>query len=528
MSKSKQTNRRAFLKTSAAATAGTMAMSAASYGKIAGANGNTRIAFIGVGGRCQAHIDVVLEMLKLKKPVTAVGACDVWDGGDRGRNKITGLYPSAKKLGLDENDKNHVSKDYRKILDQKDVDVVCIATPDHWHARQTIDAMQAGKHVYCEKPMTKTVAESQAVVDAWRDSKKVMSVGVQSMADPTWSKANELIKAGKIGHVVQGQTRYYRNSNVGQWRYYSLTKEMTPKTIDWKMFLGDGFDVNGEKIGPKPEEYPFDRAVYAQWRCYWPFGGGMFTDLFVHQVTHLISAMGVRYPRRVVGGGGIYFEYDTRDVPDVSMVCADYDEGCQMFVTATMVNDYPIDEVIRGKTGTIKFLPAGGDLMKGFEVLPQSAGTARGPGDAQTDKGEFFPGGYEPPEGITQVNMQLTYSLWENFLKHVAAGDQGTLSTPELGAAAFSTVNMGVQSYRNDKVLYWDKDGRKPVDGDGSWSRNWEARSEGRGKPNQINGWHAGDTGSFFDWDADERSKQAKEYMKLAGPWTNGKDPAGE
>ncbi|CAN5603736.1 Gfo/Idh/MocA family oxidoreductase [soil metagenome] len=522
-------NRRSFIKTTAA-VAGTAAMTASSYAKIAGANGNARIGYIGVGGRCQQHLDIVLEMIKQKRPVAAVAACDVWDGDDRGNNKVTGLYPSAKRIGLNPEDKEHVTKDYRKILDAKDVDIVCIATPDHWHARQTIDAMQAGKHVYCEKPMTKTIAESQAVVDAWKKSGKVMSVGVQSMADPTWLKANELIKAGKIGHVMQAQTRYYRNSNVGQWRYYSLTKSMNPKTIDWKMFLGTDFDVNGEKLGPKPEEMPFDRSVYAQWRCYWPFGSGMFTDLFVHQVTHLISAMGVRYPHRVVGGGGLYLEYDTRDVPDVAMVCADYDEGCQMFITATMCNDYPIDEVIRGKTGTIKFLPAAGDLMKGFEVYQQTTGTAKGPGDAATEKGEFIPSGFVPNANLDSKEkfpMQLTFALWENFLKHVAEGNQGTLSTPELGAAAFSTVNMGVQSYRNDKVLYWDKDGRKPMAADGSWAKQWEARSKGRGKPNQIQGWAAGDTGSSLTFDGDDRSKAAKEYMKLAGPWVDGKDPAG-
>ena len=80
----------------------------------------------------------------------------------------------------------------------------------------------------------------------------------------------------------------------------------------------------------------FDRAVFAQWRCYWPFGGGMFTDLFVHQTTHMIAAMGVRTPARVVGGGGLYLEYDGRDVPDVSAIVADYDEGCQLIVSATM------------------------------------------------------------------------------------------------------------------------------------------------------------------------------------------------
>jgi predicted dehydrogenase len=526
---SKSQNRRTFLKTSALA-AGAAALPAKSYAKVVGTNGKINVGFVGVGGRCQQHVDIILLMKKNGLAVEPFAVCDVWDGDPtKGKGKGQGLFPTSKRCDVPTDDKNRVSKDYRVILDNKDVDVIVCATPDHWHAKITTDAMKAGKDVYCEKPMTRTIEESQAVVDLWKKTGRVMSVGVQSMADPTWMKAHEMISAGRIGHVLQAQTRYYRNSNVGQWRYYNLTKTMNPKTVDWDQFLGHKVSFLGKPIGPSPQEQPFDRAVYAQWRCYWPFGGGMFTDLFVHQVTHLISAMGVRYPHRVVGGGGIYFEYDTRDVPDVSMVCADYDEGCQMFVTATMVNDYPIDEVIRGKTATIKFIPKSGDLMEGFEVIDQKIGGARGPGDAGKDKGEMVPGGFIPPAGTEKenVNVQLTYALWDNFLKHVMAKDQGTLSSPELGAASFSTVNMGVQSYRFDKVLYWDKEKRMPVSGDGSWSLAWEKRSHERGKTNQVMGWHAGDKGSTFNFDADAASRAAKEYMKLAGPWINGKDPAG-
>src|SRR6185312_7105097 len=128
--------------------------------------------------------------------------------------------------------------DYRKVLANKDVDAVVIATPDHWHARQTIDAMEAGKDVYCEKPMTHTIDEARRVAETVKKTKQIMTVGVQSTSDPRWRMANDLITAGKIGHVLQGQTSYYRNSSMGQWRYYSLTNDMTPQSIDWKMFLG--------------------------------------------------------------------------------------------------------------------------------------------------------------------------------------------------------------------------------------------------------------------------------------------------
>ena len=514
----KSVNRRAFLATGAVAGAA-MSLPAKSYAAVQGANDALRVAFIGVGGRCQQHIDVILKMIEEKKAVRAVGACDVWDGDPtKGRGKGQGLYPSAKRMGVNVDDKSHVTKDYRRLLEQKDIDLVTIASPDHWHARMTIDALNAGKHVYCEKPMTRTIAEAQAVVDAWKKTGKVMSVGVQSMADPTWGKAHDLIKAGKIGHVMQGQTSYFRNSDVGQWRYYTLTKDMNPTTIDWDMFLGHKFDVNGEKLGPTPDQQPFDRAVFAQWRCYWPFGGGMFTDLFVHQTTHLIAAMGVRYPRRVVGGGGIYLEYDTRDVPDVAAVVADYDEGCQVLVTATMCNDHRIEECIRGHSATLVFdnYPLDPKNPKspkqfGFKILPQNVQSApRGPSGEVNRDGEVVFGGLDGDD---------TYALWVNYLDHVRRGDQGTLSTPELGAAAFSTVNMGVLSYRNDKALYWDKEQRKPVDGNGTWAAAWEKRSKARGTPNQVTGWKGGDAGSKLN---------PPDYMKLAGPWVNGKDPGGD
>lgn len=501
-------DRRDFLKTSAgaAATVGALSMTAASYANIKNANEKKNVAFLGVGGRCQQHVDVILKMQSEGKPVAPYAVCDVWDGDPvLGRGKGRGLYPTAKRCKIP-NEKKRVTKDYRHILDLKEVDLVAIATPDHWHAKMAIDAMKAGKSVYCEKPMTRTIQEALDVVETAQKTKTVMTVGVQSMADPTWQKANEYIRSGKIGKVVQGQTSYYRNYIGGQWRYYPLKKGMTPKTIDWPMWLGHKFECSGEKLGPSPKEQPFDRAIWAQWRCYWPFGGGMFTDLFVHQTTHLISAMGVRFPRRVVGGGGIYLEYDGRDVPDVATVVADYDEGCQVIITATMVNDYAIRECIRGRLATLNFTKKNGKM--GFEVLQQKmSGGPRPPKGATATDGEFIEGGLQGSD---------TYALWANFLECVQDGNRDTLSTPELGAAAFSTVKMGVNSYRQGKAFFFDKAKNKPVEADSSWADQWEARSEKRGTPNHIIGWKGGNSGSVV---------VPPEYQKLEGPWVDGKEP---
>src|SRR5436190_17631941 len=260
-------HRRDFLKTSAAgATA--LSLTAASYARVAGANERVGVGFVGVGGRCQAHLDIVNKFKTENKGAEPIAVCDVWDGLEatyeitnkdgkkENRTYLQGLYPSAKKVGLKPDDSKHVTKDYRRILDLKEVDAVCIATPDHWHAKISIDAASAGKDVYCEKPMTKTIAEAIAVADAMKKHNRVMTVGVQSMADPTWLKANELIRAGKIGHVAQAQTSYYRNSDLGQWRYYPLTKDMTPETVDWDMFLGHNLKLDsiGGPLGPSPQE----------------------------------------------------------------------------------------------------------------------------------------------------------------------------------------------------------------------------------------------------------------------------------
>jgi len=307
-----------------------------------------------------------------------------------------------------------------------------------------------------------------------------------------------MITAGKIGKVLQGQTSYYRNSDMGQWRYYPLTEDMNPKTVDWKMFLGTDF-------GLAPEQ-PFNRAKYAQWRCYWDFGGGMYTDLFVHQLTHLIQAMGVRFPRRVVGAGGLYMEYDGRDVPDVATVVADYDQGCQVIISATMCNDVQLGEVIRGHTGTIRFH---GDPRQGFAVAAQKIEGRPAPPGANTGEGgeEFKP----------QQPRDDTRALWDHYIECIRSRNQETRCPAELGFAAITTVNMGVQSYREGKALFFDRDGGRVSQADDSWAKKWEKVSHERGKPVHVMGWHADDEGSIL---------HPPSYQKLEGDWVNGEDPA--
>lgn len=237
-----------------------------------------RLGFIGVGGRAQALINAALTLQK-RGLVEIAAICDVFNRyRQRAVNKIqtaAGTEPVA-------------FSNYRELLEKADVDAVVIATPDHWHATQTIDSFNKGKHVYCEKPMTHTVQEALAVRDTWRKSGLVMQVGTQGTSLPVWNAIYQRICRGDLGKILQYQTEYFRNSDVGQWRYYELTKDMTPKNIDWPMFLGTEYGL--------APDMPFDRAKFAQWRCYWEFGSGLFTDLFVHRTTNMLKATGLRFP----------------------------------------------------------------------------------------------------------------------------------------------------------------------------------------------------------------------------------------
>jgi predicted dehydrogenase len=274
---------------------------------------------------------------------------------------------------------------------------------------------------------------------------------------------------------------------------------MTPKTVDWKMFLGTEFGL--------APDMPFNRAKFAQWRCYWEFGGGMYTDLFVHQLTHMILAMGVRFPSRVVGAGGLYLEYDGRDVPDTATVVADYDEGCQMLISATMCNDVQLPEVIRGHTATMMFEPKPGD---GFRMVPQEFKDQPAPPGANKGTGgeTFKP---EQPGDDTRA-------LWEHFLGCIRSRNPETLCPAELGYAAIATVNLGVQSYRDGKAHYFDRATGEVCPADSAWAIRWEERSKLRGKPNQVIGWKAGVEGSLL---------KPPDYQKLEGDWIDGKDPVG-
>ena len=487
----KDVTRRNFIKTSTAGTiAAGMLVNPGTQKNVRGADssGKIRIGFVGPGGRgFGAHVKSLTTLAVEGQPIELVAVCDVFsEHRDKAADHIAKETGKAPKK----------YEDYRDMYELEDLDAVCIGTPDHWHAKQTVDALNAGLDVYCEKPMTKTVEEALEVMKVWKKSGQVMQVGVQSTSLPVWDTVNQLLKSGKLGKVLQYQTEYFRNSVQGQWRYYKLTESMNPKNINWDLWLG--------KEEGLAEDRPFDRAVYKQWRRFWPFGSGMYTDLFVHRTTAMLKATGLRFPGRVVGSGGLYMEYDGRDVPDVATVVSEFPEGVQGLVTATMCNqNTPIEQLIRGHFGSFTF--GNGEGFENFNFVPERPQVTLN----SKLKEETIP---------TEKVKNTTYAHFKNWVEAMIARDPQMCNNPtDLGTAAIVNVILGAMSYREGKVYHFDSETMTVHDGSSAWAKQWEARSENREKPQHIPGWKAGDYGSTL---------QEPDYMKLAGPWKNGVDPA--
>lgn len=491
-----QVHRRDFLKTTGTTAVATSAVAslitAPAPARAEGSNEKIKIGFIGPGGRgFGAHVKTLARLVKEGANIELTAVNDVYSVQ---MDKVAAYI--KEQTGTDP--KKY--EDYNDLIADKNVDAVCIGTPDHWHAKQTIAALKAGKHVYCEKPMTKTVEEAITVVDAWKQTGKIMQVGVQSTSLPVWDHCRNLLQEGMLGKVLMFQTEYFRNSSMGQWRYYSLEKEMTPKTINWEKWLG-------VKEGLAPD-MPFDREVYAQWRRFWPFGSGMYTDLFVHRTTAMLKATGLRFPRRVVGAGGIFMEYDGRDVPDVATVVADFNEGVQGLISSTMCNEGTrIQQLIRGHNGSFVF--GNGENHTGFDFVAERPQVTRN-SKLKSDRIEV--------EASKEVDVKdTTYPHFKNWIEAMRTGKQELCNNPpDLGAAALAVVILGAQSYREGKVYFFDGEAKKVTLADSSWAKQWEKLSKERGKPRQIPGWKGGDTGSVLEEPA---------YMALAGPWVDGKPP---
>lgn len=247
-----------------------------------------RFASIGTGVRGCEDLQTALRA----PGVEMVAVSDLYDG-----RLIAAQEYAGKKLDT--------TKDYRKILDRKDIDFVIVATMDHWHAKIVEDACAAGKDVYCEKPMTHKVPEGFRIIEAAQKYGRIVQIGSQRRSSILFAKAKEIFDSGALGQVTAIEAWIDRNSPSGAW-VYPIPPDANPQTIDWQRFLG-----NAPKV-------PFNLKRFFRWRGYSDYGDGLPGDLFVHLLTGIYTIAGLEGPpQKAVSAGGIYHYKDGRDEPDL-------------------------------------------------------------------------------------------------------------------------------------------------------------------------------------------------------------------
>ena len=330
--------RRSFLKktatlAAAASTPGVLrtpvyGQNTAPSANVKGANSRIVIGVIGTGKQGTEHLKI-FKQEAAEHNITVGAVCDLY-----------GKHLDAAKKFMELSDANGYA-DHRKLLERKDIDAILVTTVDNWHGPCTLDGLDAGKHVYCEKPMTRYAAECWDVYDKVKSTGKVYTCGSQFTADPMVHKVAAWVKAGKLGPLVWAQGAYCRNNAKNSEWTFPVDPDANESNLDWNRWLG------------KATKRPWTPERYFSWHKFTDYNSGILGNLLSHRFYPLMLATGnPEFPRRVVCTGTRKVSTD-REIPDTTHVLAEFPSGLTFVIAGSTVNEQGLPDMIRGRKGTV-------------------------------------------------------------------------------------------------------------------------------------------------------------------------------
>lgn len=385
-------------------------LTAASRSRVIGANDRINVGVIGAGGMGFAHLRMLKRQMDAGSAHQVTAVSDIYN-----KRKLR----ARDLLGTGEKDVHH---EYRDLLGRQDVDAVFVVTPDHWHFRMAMDALEAGKDVYLQKPMSYKIEEAKTIADTVRRTGRILQIGSQYASEDQYFKGRELVQQGLIGKPLWAQGTYCRNTFLGEWNY-KIEEEGTAENIDWKRFLGGA---------PKRS---FSAERFFRWRKYWDYSGGIATDLLYHRLVPFLLTLGPQFPVRVSSNGGIYVHKD-REVPDTVSTTIEYPDF-QVIMSSSMAADLPgvhLKPTIYGSEGTMAF--HGKEIVVSPEPIH-----AKKSGRAE----QRFPA----------ETKELHVAHVENFFSCVRSRKKPNLDA-DFGYRTMVAIGLGVDAYRESRQLNFD------------------------------------------------------------------------
>jgi predicted dehydrogenase len=342
---------------------------------------------------------------------------------------------------------------YKELLDAKDIDAIIVAVPDHWHKQVVVDAIAAGKDVYCEKPMSHNAEDGSAMVAAQKKSDRIVQIGAQRTSSVVSAKARELLAKGAVGDLNLVEMTFGRNDPNGAWEY-PPPLDLSPENLDWDTWLG---------TAPKKA---FDPYAFARWRCWKEYGTGVAGDLMVHLISGFQFVMGINEaPRRASAMGGIYRWKDGRNMPDVHTVLFQYGE-IPVYVRLSLGCETPEMTTFMGSKGTLEYRGSSVKYtpQQGVDTAP-SYYSGSFPAKMREEyvkkwhaEHDVLPGKETVEEGISYTSDDyddLRPHLW-NFFQSVRSRKPVVQDTL-FGHHAALACHMANESYFRKSPVVWDE-----------------------------------------------------------------------